>query len=104
MEIPEKKPSILPLRSTPRDDDAKPKSPGETSSVQEAASGDRVKLSQQVRELHAARAAISQMPDIREEKVTAIRAQIEAGTYKVDSEKIAAKMIAEALFDTPPES
>lgn len=61
--------------------------------------GDSVSLSPQVRELQAARSALAAMPEIREEKVAAIRAQFEAGTYVVDGEKIAGKMIAEALIN-----
>lgn len=63
------------------------------------AAGDPVSLSPQALELQAARATVAGMPDIREEKVAAIRAQIEAGTYVVDSEKIADKLIVEALLN-----
>jgi len=65
-----------------------------------AAAGDSVSLSPQVRELQAAREALAGMPEIREEKVAAIRAQLEAGTYVVDGEKIAGRMIEEALINT----
>jgi negative regulator of flagellin synthesis FlgM len=64
-----------------------------------AAAGDSVSLSPRVRELQAARETLASLPEIREEKVAAIRAQIEAGTYAVDSEKVAGKMIAEALLN-----
>jgi negative regulator of flagellin synthesis FlgM len=63
------------------------------------ATGDKVSLSSRVRELQAARTAAAAIPEVREEKVAAIRAQIEAGTYVVDGEKIADKMIAEALLN-----
>jgi negative regulator of flagellin synthesis FlgM len=64
-----------------------------------AAAGDKVHLSPQVRELQAARSVAAGIPEIREAKVAAIRAQIEAGTYRVDSEKIAGKVLAEALLN-----
>jgi negative regulator of flagellin synthesis FlgM len=67
--------------------------------VRPASQGDSVSLSLKARRLQAARETLAAMPEIREEKVAAIRAQIEAGTYKIDGEKIADKMIAEALLN-----
>jgi len=64
-----------------------------------AAQGDRVALSSQARELMAARQAIRQMPEVDTEKVAKVRAQLQAGTYGVDSQKIAAKMVDEALLN-----
>jgi negative regulator of flagellin synthesis FlgM len=64
-----------------------------------AAVGEKVRLSPKVRELQAARTVAAGIPEIRKEKVAAIRAQIEAGTYRVDSEKIAGKLLAETLLN-----
>jgi negative regulator of flagellin synthesis FlgM len=61
--------------------------------------GDRVALSAQAREMQAARQAIRQMPEVDAEKVAKVRAQLKEGTYVVDSKKIAAKMVAEALLN-----
>jgi len=63
------------------------------------AKGDRVALSAQAKELQAAREAVAKMDDVDHEKVARIKAQIEAGTYKVDAGKIAEKMIDESLRD-----
>jgi negative regulator of flagellin synthesis FlgM len=38
-------------------------------------------------------------PDVREEKVAAIKAKIQAGTYDVDSGKIADGMLREAIME-----
>lgn len=38
-------------------------------------------------------------PDVREDRVAAIKAKMAEGTYKVDSEKIANGMVREALMD-----
>ncbi|MCX6117386.1 MAG: flagellar biosynthesis anti-sigma factor FlgM [Proteobacteria bacterium] len=38
-------------------------------------------------------------PEVREDKVAAIKAQIDAGTYKVDSQKIADGMMREAVME-----
>lgn len=98
MDISGKLPSILPAAYVNRMGALQ--KPGESPSTGSPAAGDRVSLSPQVRELEAARAAVSAMPEVREEKVAAIRAQVEAGTYVVDGEKIAGKMIEEALINT----
>jgi negative regulator of flagellin synthesis FlgM len=60
---------------------------------------DRVSLSPQARELLNAQKALAAIPDVREEKVEAIKARIADGTYRIDSEQIAAKMIREPLSD-----
>lgn len=63
-----------------------------------AAKGDRVELSAKAKELQAAREAIQKMDDVDHEKVARIKARIEAGTYKVDADKIAGKMIEDSLL------
>ena len=62
------------------------------------AKGDQVELSAKARELQAARDAIQKMDDVDHEKVARVKAQIKAGTYKVDADKIAGKMIDESLL------
>ena len=63
-----------------------------------AAKGDRVDLSAEAKELQAAREAIQKMDDVDHEKVAEIKARIKAGTYRVDADKIARKMIEESLL------
>ena len=63
-----------------------------------AAKGDSVQISSQAKELQAAREAIQKMEDVDHEKVARIKAQIEAGTYKVDAAKVADKMLEDALL------
>lgn len=62
------------------------------------AQGDRVKISDQAREMQAARQAVAQMPEVDEEKVARIKAQVQNGTYKVDGRKVADNMLAESLL------
>jgi len=62
------------------------------------AKGDQVELSAKARELQAAQDAIQKMDDVDHEKVARIKAQIKAGTYKVDADKIAGTMIEESLL------
>ncbi len=43
--------------------------------------------------------AVARLPEVREAKVQALKAQIEAGAYKIDGAKIAGKMVKESLLD-----
>ena len=66
--------------------------------VASAPGADRVELSGRARELQAAHAAVKQMGDVDHEKVARIKAQIQSGTYKADAQKIAGKMLEDALL------
>lgn len=59
-----------------------------------AAEGDLVILSQQARDLSRAREIVAQSSGVRSDKVQAFAVQIAAGTYQVDPEAVAAKMLA----------
>lgn len=97
MDISDKLPPIPPMTNAHRMDRSQ-KTDG-TRPVRPTSGGDSVSLSPQARWLQAAREALADLPEIREERVAAIRAQIEAGAYEVDGEKIADKMIAEGLLN-----
>jgi len=60
---------------------------------------EKVDLSTQAKEIQQARIALSRLPDVREEKVQEIRSQVEKGTYEVNEEKIAGKMVGESIVD-----
>ena len=64
---------------------------------QENRKQDSVELSQTAKELQAARKIIEQVPEIRTDKVAQLKAQIENGTYDIDSDKIAEKLLQESL-------
>ncbi|GFM37790.1 flagellar biosynthesis anti-sigma factor FlgM [Desulfovibrio psychrotolerans] len=62
-----------------------------------AAEGDRVSVSDEARlRTEAYRTALS-TPDVRQEKVNAIKAKVDAGEYIVDSQKVAEKLIKEEV-------
>ena len=61
--------------------------------------GDKVELSQTAIEVKNARAQLDSIPDIREEKVSEIKNQIDHGTYKIDGKKVAFNMLRESLID-----
>ena len=62
-------------------------------------SEDKVALSPAAKEIQEAKKILDALPDVREDKVAEIKGQIEAGTYTIDGEKIAFKMIRESIFD-----
>lgn len=61
------------------------------------ASDDSVEISSEALNLKDMQAAAMQAPDIREEMVSAIKSQIESGTYKISPERIAEQIIEEAV-------
>ena len=56
---------------------------------------DRIVLSQQATEVQAAHEALAQTPEVRAELVDKLKAQVEAGTYKVDPDRIAGQLLPE---------
>ncbi len=62
-------------------------------------SEDRVALSPEAKQIQEAKKRLDALSEVREDKVAEIRGQIDAGTYHIDSEKIAFKMIRESLLD-----
>jgi negative regulator of flagellin synthesis FlgM len=60
---------------------------------------DKVILSQEEKKIREAKKLMDSIPDIREEKVAKIKAQIENGTYQVEEKKLAAKIIRESLLN-----
>jgi len=55
--------------------------------------GDQVDISSQSKEIADIMAAVSQLPDVREAKVAEIKKSVEAGTYSIDPNKIAEKIL-----------
>jgi len=66
-------------------------------SVQKISPVDKVDLSGRAKGMAEMTGAINQMPEIRTEKVEAIGKSVNDGTYKVDPEKVASKMIDEMI-------
>ena len=60
---------------------------------------DQIKISEKAMDFQYALQKLKETDDIRMEKVDNIKKQIDAGTYHVDSEKIAERMIDSANFD-----
>jgi negative regulator of flagellin synthesis FlgM len=54
---------------------------------------DSTQISAKAKEIMTARAELKKMPQIREEKVAALKEKVQSGNYQVDSKKLAAKIL-----------
>jgi len=62
--------------------------------------GEQVALSSQAQNIQKAIEVAKSSPDIRTEKITRIKAQIEDGSFKVDSEVLAESILKEILSES----
>ena len=60
---------------------------------------DTVVLSDTAKKVQEAQKQLEAIPDVREDKVAQLKEQIENKTYDMDEEKIARKMISDALLN-----
>lgn len=54
---------------------------------------DQVQISDFGKDIHAAKQALANTPDIREEKTAAVKQAVQNGTYNVSNEDFAAKLM-----------
>jgi negative regulator of flagellin synthesis FlgM len=73
--------------------------PDETTQEQQAIKTDTVRISESARQIRDAQMQIKEIPDVREDKVSEIKKMIAEGTYKIEPEKIADKMLSESLIN-----
>lgn len=66
-------------------------------SVEQMSKTDRVDLSGKAKEMAVMKNTIDQLPEIRTDKVRSIEKAVNNGTYKIDAQKIANKMIDELV-------
>ncbi len=64
-----------------------------TEKTQKAKAKDEVQISETGKDFQIAKMALQEAPDVREEKIAAIKSSMDAGTYKVDSSDFANKVI-----------
>jgi negative regulator of flagellin synthesis FlgM len=64
-----------------------------------AIKADTVVLSDAAKRVQEARRQLNDIPDVREDKVSQLRSQIQNGTYEINADKIAGKMIKEGLLN-----
>jgi negative regulator of flagellin synthesis FlgM len=68
--------------------------PVQESAVSRGTGGtDQLALSSRAEEIRMARAALAEAPQVRAERVAELKAQIEAGTYTVDADKVAERIL-----------
>ena len=60
---------------------------------------DTVALSNAAKNIQEAQKQLEAIPDVREDKVAQLKEQIENGTYEIDEEQIADKMLKDLLFN-----
>jgi negative regulator of flagellin synthesis FlgM len=60
---------------------------------------EKVDLSTRSKDLLQIKKTVSQLPEIREDKIQELKTQVEQGTYNINGDKIAEKMIGESLID-----
>ncbi len=58
---------------------------------------DKVHLSAQAREVQEAASTLAGMPDVREQKVSQVKLEVEKGTYRVIGQKVAVDMLKETF-------
>jgi len=64
-----------------------------------SSSGDKVELSSQSKEMQKIYDMVQLAPDVRAEKVASLKKAIQEGSYKVDSDAVADKMIKDSIFE-----
>jgi negative regulator of flagellin synthesis FlgM len=64
-----------------------------------AVKADTVVISDAAKRVQDARKQLDSIPDVREDKVSQLRSQIQNGTYEINADKIAGKMIKEGLLN-----
>ena len=86
-----------PEKSQPTEKTGKALKKGALQKTETAAgeTSDKVNLSPAAKEVAQIRAAINGLPEVREDKVQSVKDSIDKGTYKVEPEKIAGKMLEE---------
>jgi len=60
---------------------------------------DSVEISSAAMNIKDIQAAAMQAPDVRAEKVTTIKTRVDSGTYQISHERLAEKMIEEAILE-----
>ncbi len=68
---------------------------GRSGDAKKTGAKDRVDLSGRAREVEDLKAEIQNIPDVRKDRVEAVRKSVESGNYRIDPGKIAGKLLEE---------
>ncbi len=66
---------------------------GEAAGAGATGGSDRLSLSHHAEEIRTARAALAETPDVRADRVAQLKAQVQSGTYEVDPDKVAERIL-----------
>lgn len=72
---------------------------GKIAKTEKSSKLDELNLSTQGQDVQTAKKAISQLPEVRGEKVAQIKQAVKCGTYDVSGDEIAEKMLGRSLVD-----
>lgn len=72
-----------------------PEQKAASQSLQKTAPSDKVEISGKAREIAELMSVISQMPDVRAEKIAEIKKAVESGNYTINPSKIAESILNE---------
>ncbi len=75
------------------------KNPPASSVSSPDAGSDRVEISPQSRDMKKIHEVLANTPEVRTEKVAALKKAVEEGTYRVKTEDVADKMVKEMAFE-----
>ena len=79
--------------------DKKTTAPPKDKTANVGAKTDTVDISDAAKRVSAARDELDRIPDVREDKVAELKAQVENGTYKVNAEEVAEKMLKDGFLN-----
>ena len=85
--------AVRPAETSP----IEPAEVGGISGTSAPAQADQVVLSQRAAEIQMAKEALARIPEVRAEKVAALKRRIQEGTYEIDPDAIANKIIDGSL-------
>lgn len=88
-------PETLEVKLRAQKPDKQETKPGVSENPQAINKSDLVRISGKAKELEELKQVINQMPEIRTDKVEALKKAIQEGSYQVDSLKIAGKILEE---------
>lgn len=75
----------------------KAEAPAAEGATEAKTAGAKLNISEKGREFAKVKAAAQEAPEVREEKIAALRKKMAEGTYKVNSDEVADRMVDEHL-------
>jgi flagellar biosynthesis anti-sigma factor FlgM len=61
--------------------------------------GDRISISSETRDINLAKGVIDKLPEVRDDVVQETKKAVDNGTYQINLDKLAGKMVTESILD-----